>query len=118
MGGRMGPSISVRKDRELSVRIERDGGALLLRVSGAIELASAWMLEGELDRAFGGDASSIALDLGDVDFIDAAGLWVLVSGAKRFRDQGDRLFMSLGESGAVRQLVEFSGVEGELPLTG
>ena len=114
----MGPSISVRKDQQLTVRIEQEGSSRLLRASGDIDLKSAWMLEGELDRAFGCDASLIALDLGDVDFIDAAGLGVLVSAAKRFREGGDRLFMWLGPGAAVRRIIELSGVEGELPLTG
>lgn len=114
----MGPSISVREDHLLTVRTERDGSSLLVRASGEIDFASAGMLERELDRALGGDASMIVLDLGDVDFIDTTALGVLVASAERFREDGNRLSVWLGSSAAVRRLVELCCVEGELPLTG
>jgi anti-sigma B factor antagonist len=114
----MGPSISVREDHLLTVRVERDGGSLLMRASGEIDFASAGMLEEELGRALRCDASVIVLDLGDVGFIDVTGLGVLVSAAERFREDGNRLSMWLGSGAAVRRLVELCGVDGELPLTG
>jgi anti-anti-sigma factor len=114
----MGPSISVREDHLFTVRTERDGGSLLVRASGEIDFANAEMLERELVRASGCDASVIVLDLGDVDFIDTTALQALVSGAERFREDGNRLSMWLGSSAAVHRLVELCGVEGELPLTG
>jgi anti-anti-sigma factor len=113
----MGPSISVREEGQLIVRIDRGWDALLVRASGEIDLASAGMLRGELSRVWGSDASFIVLDLGGVDFIDSAGLQVLLWAAERSREDGNRLSIWLGSAAAVRQLVELSGVEGELPLT-
>jgi anti-anti-sigma factor len=112
----MGPPISIREEGRLSVRIYRDDASLLVRASGEIDLASAGVLEEELGRAFAFDASVIVLDLGDVDFIDTAGLRVLLWAAERSREDHDRLSMWLG-SGAVRRLVEVCGLEDELPLT-
>jgi anti-sigma B factor antagonist len=114
----MEPSISVREDHLLTVRSESDGCSLLVRASGEIDFASAAMLEEELGRALGCDASVIALDLGDVEFIDVTGLGVLVAAAERFREEDNRLSMWLGSGAAVRRLVELCGVEGQLPLTG
>ena len=114
----MGPSTSVREEHLLTVRIDRDDGSLLVRASGEIDHANAGMLEEELGRALGCDASVIVLDLGDVDFIDVAGLRALLSAAERFREDGNRLSVWLGSGAAVRRLVELCAVEGELPLTG
>jgi anti-sigma B factor antagonist len=113
----MGPSILVREDDLLTVRTERNG-SLLVRASGEIDFTSAEMLERELVRALGCDASVIVLDLGDVDFIDTTALQGLVSAAERFREDGNRLSVWLGSSAAVRRVVELCGMEGELPLTG
>jgi anti-anti-sigma factor len=56
-------------------------------------------------------------DLGGVDFIDSTGLHVLLSAAKRSREDGNRLSIWLGPGTAVRRLVELCGVEEQLPLT-
>jgi anti-sigma B factor antagonist len=62
------------------------------------------------------DASPVVLDLGEVDFIDSTGLRVLLWGAERSRQNGNRLRMR-NESAAVRRVIEVSGVESLLPLT-
>ena len=114
----MGPSTSVREEHLLTVGIDRDDGSLLVRASGEIDHANAGMLEEELGRALGCDASVIVLDLGDVDFIGVAGVRVLLSGAARAREDGDRLSIWLGSGAAVRRAIELCGVKDALPLTG
>ena len=94
----MGASTSVREEYLLTVRTDRDGSSLLVRASGEIDFASAGLLEEELGRALGCDASMVVLDLGDVDFIDVAGLGVLLLGAERFREEGDRLPCGLDQA--------------------
>src|SRR6266480_2997636 len=113
----MGASTSVREEHLLTVRTDRDGSSLLVRASGEIDFASAGLLEEELGRALGCDASMVVLDLGDVDFIDVAGLGVLLLGAERFREEGDSLSVWLGSGAAVPRLLELCGGKDELPLT-
>ncbi len=114
----MGPPISVREGHLLTVRIDRDNDSLLVRASGEIDQANVGMLEEELGRAFGSDASVIVLDMGDVDFIGVAGVHVLLSGAARARENGNRLSIWLGSGAPVRRTIELCGVESALPLTG
>jgi anti-sigma B factor antagonist len=114
----MGPPISVREGHLLTVRIDRDNDSLLVRASGEIDHANVGMLEEELGRAFGSDASVIVLDMGDVDFIGVAGVHVLLSGAARARENGNRLSIWLGSGAPVRRTIELCGVESALPLTG
>jgi anti-sigma B factor antagonist len=114
----MGPPISVREGYLLTVRIDRNNGSLLVRASGEIDHANAGMLEEELGRALGSDASVIVLDLGDVDFIGVAGVHALLSGAARSRENGNRLSIWLGSGATVRRTIELCGVDDALPLTG
>jgi anti-anti-sigma factor len=113
----MGAPLSVRDQGQLIVRVDRDRDALLVRASGEIDLANAWLLREELSRVWDWDASFIVLDLGEVGFIDSAGLHVLLWAAERSREDGTRFSIWLGSSTAVRWLIELGGMEHELPLT-
>ena len=94
----------------------------MVRASGELDLASAKMLEEELRRTMAvrritaSDASPIVLDLGKVDFIDSAGLGVLLWAAEHSREDRNRLRIREG-SAAVRKIFEVKGVQGMLPLT-
>lgn len=62
----------------LGVEYERRGdGAVVLRVSGRLEVATAAVLEGVL-RGLGEDLPHVVLDLTAVDHIDSYGLNVLL----------------------------------------
>jgi len=105
----------VRQDGLLTTRISQDRDRLVLRAAGELDIASAPGLEHSLLHALEGSARSIVLDLRAVDFIDGAGLRVLLWAAGRSREDGDRLRIDCG-SPAVRQLIDLSGAGGELPL--
>ena len=62
----------------LAVELERkDGGNVVLHVSGRLEQGTAALLDGVL-RALRHDRSSVVVDLAAVDHIDAHGLEVLL----------------------------------------
>jgi anti-sigma B factor antagonist len=107
--------LSVRHQGLLTLLIERDGDALVLRAVGEIDIATAKALDEELRRALSCDASPIVLDLGKVEFLDSIGLQVLLLGAERSRQNGNRLRIR-NESAAVRKVIAVSGVEPALPL--
>ena len=73
----MATSVSVRKHGRLTVRIDRDGHALVVRVLGDLDIASAPALENSLRHVLKSGAPSIVLDLTGVTFIDPTGLRVL-----------------------------------------
>jgi anti-sigma B factor antagonist len=108
-------SVSVRKDGRLTVRIEQHGNSLVVRALGELDIATANSLDEELRRVWYCDASPILLDLGEVDFLDSVGMRSLLAVAKHSRENGNRLRIRLG-SGAVRRVIEVSGVERPLPL--
>ena len=111
----MGTSDRVREDGTLTVRIEHDGDAVVVRAFGELDLTNAKTLEAELRRAIGGDASTVFLDLGGVGFIDTSALRVLLLMAKQSLRNGDRLRLVRG-SAPVERAIEWDGLERSLPL--
>ena len=67
----------------LGVRSEREGEAHIIELMGELDLDGAPRLEEALRDAEAGDASSIVVDLGGLDFIDSTGLRLLVMAAER-----------------------------------
>lgn len=100
----------VRTDGVLTVRVERRGKELVVRVSGDLDIASAKRLEDELLRGIASDASTVVLDLGGVGFIDSTGLRILLFAAKRTVMSRKRLKI-LHASPPVKEAWEASGLE-------
>jgi anti-sigma B factor antagonist len=67
----------------LAVRSEREGEAHIIELIGELDLDGAPKLEQALSEAEAGDATSIVVDLGALDFIDSTGLRLLVMAAER-----------------------------------
>jgi anti-anti-sigma factor len=88
----------------------------VLRAAGELDIASAPGLEHSLLHALEGQAPSIVLDIKAVEFIDRAGLQVLMWATGRSREDGDRLRIECG-SPAVRQLIDLTGSGRDLPCT-
>ena len=105
----------VRTDGVLTVRVERRGKELVVRVSGDLDIASAKRLEDELLRAISSDASAVALDLGGVSFIDSTGLRILLFAAKRTVTSRKR-FKIAHASPPVREAWDAGGLERDFPL--
>jgi anti-sigma B factor antagonist len=70
----------------LAVRSEREGDAQIIELIGELDLDGAPRLEEALRAAEGGDATSIVVDLGGLEFIDSTGLRLLVMAAERLQD--------------------------------
>jgi len=67
----------------LAVRSEREGEAHIIELIGELDLDGAPQLEQALRDAEAGDATSIVVDLGRLEFIDSTGLRLLVMAAER-----------------------------------
>jgi anti-anti-sigma factor len=69
----------------LDIRIERHKSAVVLLISGQIDLYNDRALGGELDRLFDGGYRKLVLDMAEVPFVDSAGFGLLIAAQKRFR---------------------------------
>jgi anti-sigma B factor antagonist len=81
--------------------------------TGEIDLASAPRLEAAL-QAFA--AQDVYLDLRRVDFMDSAGLKVLINERARLEDTGGALKLVVGE-GPVIRLLELTGIRDAFELS-
>ncbi len=88
--------------------VKRDD-SLILRVEGDVDLATAPLLDEELERAAASDAAMIVVDLDSVGFIDSSGLYVLVRHTARSGQDGRRVRLTKGSEQA-QELFRITGV--------
>lgn len=110
----MGESDRIREDVGLTVRVEQDGEALVIRPVGELDLSNTQTLDAELRRAIN-DESEVILDLGGLSFIDSGGLRLLVLATALSQANGDRLRMLRG-SAPVERVIQLTGLDGSLPF--
>lgn len=91
---------------QLVLETTRIGAHDVIVVSGEIDLASAPRVEEAL-KGFSGQP--VVLDLRRVEFMDSAGLKVLLNERARLEESGGDLKLVVGE-GAVVRLLELTGV--------
>ncbi len=93
----------------------RDGDVHAIRLFGELDLASAGAVQAQLERAEGGDARSILLDLSGLTFMDSNGVRVVVTADARSRAGTGRLELVRGPA-AVQRVFELCGVDDLLPF--
>jgi anti-anti-sigma factor len=96
---------------EAHIRVARsDGDQLHLAVSGDIDLANAPTVEGELAAAIPNLATAVELDLGDVSYLDSAGLHVLFALTVKLRRLQIGLRIRAPEGSPARHAIEMAGM--------
>jgi anti-sigma B factor antagonist len=103
------------EERLLTIRSEREGPAHLIQVFGELDIATALRLDAEVDRIEAGDAEQVLLDLSGLDFIDGAGVRVLVAATARFQSDSKRLHMFRGGP-AIERILRILGLDDYLPF--
>jgi anti-anti-sigma factor len=103
-------------DREnaLQVRVERGAEGARVVLAGELDLAGAERAEAALVEAqVAGE--TLEVDLRELLFMDSTGLKLIVACRNRAVEGGGRLVVSVAE-GAVRRLLELTGLDAELEL--
>jgi anti-sigma B factor antagonist len=93
----------------LAIDVRREEGATLLVLRGDLDLATAPELREALVEVIG-DGERIVIDMEAVDFLDSAGLGILVGGLKRARTHGGELELVCSHS-AVLKPIEITGLD-------
>ncbi len=106
-------------DRAFSVAVRSDttppGASSTAALSGALDVTGVEGLWAVLDELHRHGHRHVVLDLGDLDFLDAAGLAVLVRADERFRATGARLVLT-GLRPAQQRLLELTGLDRRLDV--
>jgi anti-sigma B factor antagonist len=90
-------------------------GVYTLVLRGELDARSAPALETAVARHFAAGPGAIALDLGELDFIDSSGLWTILA-AMRWCERQGRGFSLLPGPEPVQQVFEVTGLIDVLPF--
>ena len=91
---------------QLLLETTRIGSHDVIVAAGEIDLASAPRVQSAIEQFAG---QEVVLDLRGVEFMDSAGLKVLLTQRSRLEDSGGALRLVIGE-GAVMRLLELTNV--------
>lgn len=102
--------------RDARVDIAHDAGRVRIAVVGEIDLANAAAVEEQIVAAITNQVTCVSVDLGEVDYIDSAGLRVFFSLAPRLADLQIALELVAPLGSPSRRVVEVSGLASLVPL--
>lgn len=94
----------------------RDGDeAVVIAVTGELDLASSPALEQELEHGAPAHAEVVIVDLRQLEFMDSTGLSVLVRAHQRSTEKGQQFVVVRGPQ-QVQRLLSLTGVADRLTL--
>jgi anti-sigma B factor antagonist len=82
----------------------REGQTVTLQARGEIDASTAAEMRRHLEEALDGDATRVVADLTEVDFLDSAGLGVLVEAHRRLEEADRALVVRVSNPSTVRVL--------------
>jgi anti-anti-sigma factor len=98
-----------------SVEVQDGDEAVVIGVSGELDLASSPELERELERGSAPDAELLIIDLRKLEFMDSTGLSVLVRAHQKVTQSGKRFAVVKGPQ-QVQRLLSLTGVADRLTV--
>ncbi len=90
---------------------------VVLGLHGELDLLGAPMLEEEISKAQAQAPDIVVLDLGDLQFVDSAGLRVILAAHERSRREGREFALTQGTE-QVQRLFTIAGVSEHLRIIG
>lgn len=98
---------------QLTIDVRQEHDRIVLALRGELDLLGAPRLQSEIESDTVGAAEVVVLDLDEVQFIDSAGLRVVLAAHESTVERGQRLALTPG-SPQVRRLFSIAGVNGHL----
>jgi stage II sporulation protein AA (anti-sigma F factor antagonist) len=98
------------------VDVEVDGGLVRIAVRGEVDLANADAVEDQIAAAITNQVACVSVDLGEVDYIDSAGLRIFFSLAPRLSALQIDLEVVAAVDSPSRRVIEVSGLASLVPL--
>jgi anti-anti-sigma factor len=103
---------------EFDVLTRRDGLAVVVAVVGAVDVASAPVLDRVLERVVQDRTTAMTVDLRDVGFLDSSGVRVLFRALRRNRTLGVAMLLCIAPSAPVTRVLHLSGMLTAVPVVG
>jgi anti-sigma B factor antagonist len=99
----------------LRIEVRNGSDRIVLGLHGELDLLGAPLLQKEIESAEVGAKGILVLDLQDLQFIDSAGLRVILAAHERAQRQGQELALTRG-SEQVQRLFTIAGVNEHLRI--
>lgn len=96
--------------------VEGDGGVLTARITGEIDLSNASELEETIVDAVPNTALGMVVDLSGVEYLDSAGVRMLVHLVERFRWRHQIMRAAAPDGSRVRGVLSMAGADGVIPV--
>lgn len=100
---------------QLTIEVRQEPDRIVLTLHGELDLLAAPQLQSKIESDTVDAADVLVLDLDDVQFIDSAGLRVLLAAHQHTVERGRRLALTPG-SPQVQRLLSIAGVSGHLRM--
>jgi anti-anti-sigma factor len=102
-------------ERNFEVQVRDEDRAVVVGVTGELDLASSPGLEQELEKLAASGAGLVIVDLRELEFMDSTGLSVLVRAHQQATESGQRFAVVRGPQ-QVQRLLSLTGVADRLTL--
>jgi anti-sigma B factor antagonist len=99
-----------------ALRLERRDGIPVARPGGDIDAANAGQLGDELVDAAGGDAVHLVLDLGQVRYLDSAGIDMVLRLGERLQQRRGALCLVIPPGSNLARLADIAGLPTVAPV--
>ena len=96
--------------------LEGDGEVLTARITGEIDLSNASELEETIVDAVPNTALGMVVDLSGVEYVDSAGVRMLVHLVERFRWRQQVMRAAAPDGSRVRGVLSMAGADGVIPV--
>ena len=96
--------------------LEGDGEVLTARITGEIDLSNASEFEETIVDAVPNTALGMVVDLSGVEYLDSAGLRMLVHLVERFRWRQQVMRAAAPDGSRVRGVLSMAGADGVIPV--
>lgn len=94
-----------------SLKLEMHDRVVYAELRGDVDMSNAFDLRQELSRMTPNDALGLVLDLRDVDYMDSAGIHMLLHLREDLRAGGQKLRLVIAEDSPVNHTLRLAGVD-------
>jgi anti-sigma B factor antagonist len=95
----------------LTIEVSAHGRAMVVNLSGELDLSNVATLQECLDEALRSDPEELVFDLADLSFLDSSGIGLIIKAASRVASVHVRR-----PSEVVRQVIQYMGLTGILSI--
>lgn len=100
------------------LQVSLEGPVVVARLSGEVDLSNTEEIEQGIVTATPNHAEVVLLDLGEVDYMDSAGIHLIYRLREKLQSRGQSLRLVVGDSSPAADALRLAGVMDHLDVRG